>query len=346
MITKNNRKIIGLYTVVLFVIIIFASTIGVADIRFNDALRIISSKIPFIKQFINIDNMKASSILIVLNIRLPRIILAGIVGVALASSGVVFQAIFKNPMADPYILGISSGAAFGATLVIIFGISFSFLGLSMISIGAFLGAMGTTFLVYNIAKLNNRTPVITLLLSGIAISFFLSALINLLMTMNNDQVEKIVFWTMGSVSAASWKSVAISIIPVTIGVSIFVFFSKELNVILMGEETAQNLGIDVETIRKLLLGIASIVSAAVVAVSGIIGFVGLIVPHAMRMLVGPDHKRLFPYTIISGAVFMIVADTISRIALNPTEIPIGVITSLIGAPYFIFLLVKNKKILS
>jgi iron complex transport system permease protein len=164
--------------------------------------------------------------------------------------------------------------------------------------------------------------------------------------MNNDQVEKIVFWTMGSVSSASWRSVAISFIPVVIGVSIFVFFSKELNVILMGEETAQNLGIDVEIIRKLLLGVASIVSAAVVAVSGIIGFVGLIVPHAMRMIVGPDHKRLFPYTIISGAVFMIIADTISRIALNPTEIPIGVITSLIGAPYFIFLLIKNKKILS
>jgi len=346
MITKNNGKIIGLYTVILFVIIIFASTIGVADIRFNDALKIISSRIPFIKQFVNIEQMKTSSILIVLNIRLPRIILAGIVGIALATSGVVFQAIFKNPMADPYILGISSGAAFGATLVIIFGISFSFLGLSMISIGAFLGAMGTTFLVYNIARLNNRTPVITLLLSGIAISFFLSAFINLLMTMNNDQVEKIVFWTMGSVSSASWKSVAISIIPVVSGVSIFVFFSKELNVILMGEETAQNLGIDVETIRKLLLGVASIVSAAVVAVSGIIGFVGLIVPHAMRMIVGPDHKRLFPYTIISGAIFMIIADTISRIALNPTEIPIGVITSLIGAPYFIFLLVKNKKILS
>jgi iron complex transport system permease protein len=346
MVTKNNGKILGLYTIMLLVIIIFASTIGVADITFGDALRIISSKIPIINRFINIDHIKASSLLIVLNIRLPRIILAGIVGIALASSGVVFQAIFKNPMADPYILGISSGAAFGATLVIIFGISFSFLGLSMISIGAFLGAMGTTFLVYNIARLNNKTPVITLLLSGIAISFFLSAFINLLMTMNNDQVEKIVFWTMGSVSSASWRSVAISFIPVVIGVSIFVFFSKELNVILMGEETAQNLGIDVEIIRKLLLGVASIVSAAVVAVSGIIGFVGLIVPHAMRMIVGPDHKRLFPYTIISGAVFMIIADTISRIALNPTEIPIGVITSLIGAPYFIFLLIKNKKILS
>jgi len=346
MITKNNTKIIILYTLILFTIIIFASTIGVADIKFNDTLKIISSKIPFIKQFVNIDQMKASSILIVLNIRLPRIILAAIVGVALATSGVVFQAIFKNPMADPYILGISSGAAFGATLVIISGISFSFLGLSMISMGAFIGAMGTTFLVYNIARLNNRTPVITLLLSGIAISFFLSAFINLLMTMNNDQVEKIVFWTMGSVSAASWKSVSISILPVFVGVSIFVFFSKELNVILMGEETAQNLGIDVEAVRKLLLGVASIVSAAVVAVSGIIGFVGLIVPHAVRLIVGPDHKRLFPYTIISGAIFMIIADTISRTALNPTEIPIGVITSLIGAPYFVFLLIKNKKMLS
>ena len=135
MITKNNRKIVAIYTILLFAIIIFASTIGVADIKFNDALKIISSKIPFLKNFISLDQIKASSILIVLNIRLPRIILAGIVGIALSTSGVVFQAIFKNPMADPYILGISSGAAFGATLVIIFGISYSFLGLSMISIG-------------------------------------------------------------------------------------------------------------------------------------------------------------------------------------------------------------------
>lgn len=342
---RGNYKIIMLYILLLLTVIVFASTIGVADIKFIDALRIIASKIPFIKSSVNIEGMKASSILIVLNIRLPRIILAAIVGMALSSSGVVFQAIFKNPMADPYILGISSGAAFGATIIIIFGISFTFLGLSAISYGAFMGAMITTFVVYNIARLNNRTPVITLLLSGIAISFFLSALINLMMTVNHDQIEKIVFWTMGSVAAASWRSVWMSFIPVLIGVSVFMFYSKELNVILMGEETAQNLGINVEYLRKILLGVASIISASVVAVSGIIGFVGLIIPHAVRLVVGPDHRRLFPYTIITGGLFMIIADTISRVALNPTELPIGVITSIVGAPYFIFLLMKNKKVL-
>jgi iron complex transport system permease protein len=343
---KNKNRIIIIYFLVLLVVIIFASTIGVADIKFIDSLKIISSKIPFIKNLVDVSNIKETSKIILLNIRLPRIILAVIIGIALSTSGVVFQAIFKNPMADPYILGISAGAAFGATVVIILGISFSFIGLSAISLGAFIGAISTTAIVYNIARINSKVPVITLLLSGIAISFFLSALINLIMTFNHDQVEKIVFWTMGSVSAASWNSVMVSIVPVSIGVIIFLIFSKDLNVILMGEETAQNLGVNVELLKKILLVVASIVSASVVAVSGIIGFVGLIVPHAVRIVVGPDHRKLFPFTIITGALFMIIADTISRVALEPTELPIGVITSLIGAPYFIFLLIRNKKVIS
>jgi len=341
----NKNKMAIVYFIVLLVVIIFVSTIGVADIKFMDSLKIISSKIPIIKNFSDTTSIKETSKIILLNIRLPRIILSVLIGIALSTSGVVFQAVFKNPMADPYILGISAGAAFGATAVIILGISFSFFGLSAISIGAFIGAIITTSLVYIIASMNSRAPVVTLLLSGIAISFFLSAIINLLMTFNHNQVEKIVFWTMGSVSAASWLSVKITILPVLIGVTIFMIYSKELNVILMGEETAQNLGINVEMLKKILLLTASIVSASVVAVSGIIGFVGLIVPHAVRIVVGPDHRKLFPFTIITGALFMIIADTISRVALNPSELPIGVITSLIGAPYFIFLLIRNKKVI-
>jgi len=341
----NKNKMAIIYFVVLLIVIIFASTIGVADIKFMDSLKIISSKIPIIKNFSDATSIKETSKTILLNIRLPRIILSVLIGIALSTSGVVFQAVFKNPMADPYILGISAGAAFGATVVIILGISFSFFGLTAISIGAFIGAIITTALVYTIASMNSRAPVVTLLLSGIAISFFLSAIINLLMTFNHDQVEKIVFWTMGSVSAASWLSVKITILPVLIGVTIFMIYSKELNVVLMGEETAQNLGINVERLKKILLLTASIVSASVVAVSGIIGFVGLIVPHAVRIIVGPDHRKLFPFTIITGALFMIIADTISRVALNPSELPIGVITSLIGAPYFIFLLIRNKKVI-
>ncbi|MEA1974454.1 MAG: iron chelate uptake ABC transporter family permease subunit [Bacillota bacterium] len=343
---KNKNKIIIIYFLILLVVIIFASTIGVADIKFIDSLKIISSKIPFVKNLVDVSKIKETSKIILLNIRLPRIILSVIIGIALSTSGIVFQAIFKNPMADPYILGISSGAAFGATIVIILGISFSFIGLSAISLGAFIGAIATTTIVYNIARINSKAPTVTLLLSGIAISFFLSALINLIMTFNHDQVEKIVFWTMGSVSAASWNSVMVSVVPVVVGVIIFLVFSKDLNVILMGEETAQNLGVNVELLKKILLVVASIVSASVVAVSGIIGFVGLIVPHAVRIVVGPDHRKLFPFTIITGALFMIIADTISRVALEPTELPIGVITSLIGAPYFIFLLVRNKKVIS
>jgi iron complex transport system permease protein len=225
-------------------------------------------------------------------------------------------------------------------------VHYNFLGLTAISFGAFLGAILTTFLVYNIAQVENKTPVVTLLLSGIAISFFLTALINLIMALNRDHLTNIVYWTMGSVSSASWAKIGITIIPVVIGIIIFMIFSRDLNIILLGEETAYNLGIEVEFVKKILLITASLVAAAVVSVSGIIGFVGLIIPHAMRLLVGPDHRRLIPFSILGGGLFMIVSDTIARTIVAPTELPIGVITALIGAPYFVFLLIKNKKVLN
>lgn len=343
---KKDKILWGGLLIVLFILIILASTLGVANINFYDALKIILSKIPLLNYLVDTNHLSITHQKIVLNIRLPRILLAALVGISLASAGVIFQAIFKNPMAEPYILGVSSGAAFGATIIMILGLDMYYMGFSIVSIGAFIGAIITTSLVYKIAKINNKTPVITLLLAGIAISFFLSSLINLLMTLNQDQLEKIVFWTMGSLTSASWDKLTVSFWVILISIIIFIVFSRDLNVILMGEETAHNLGVDVELLKKILLVVASIMTASVVAMTGIIGFVGLIVPHAVRLFIGPDHKRLLPTTIIVGAIFMIVADTISRLALAPLEIPIGVVTALIGAPYFIFLLVKNKRILS
>lgn len=344
---SKNILIKMLFLITIFIITIVISTmIGIADIKLIDTGRIIASKIPLLSNIIDQELIDYSHQMIILNIRLPRILLAAIVGMALASSGVVFQGVFKNPMAEPYVLGISSGAAFGATIMMLLEVNYNFLGLTAISFGAFLGAIFTTFIVYNIAQVENRTPVVTLLLSGIAISFFLTALINLIMALNRDHLTNIVYWTMGSVSSASWAKIGITIIPVFIGIIIFMIFSRDLNIILLGEDTAYNLGIEVELVKKILLITASLVAAAVVAVSGIIGFVGLIIPHAMRLLIGPDHRRLIPFSILGGGLFMIVSDTIARTIVAPTELPIGVITALIGAPYFVFLLIKNKKVLN
>ncbi|SKC38270.1 FecCD family ABC transporter permease [Maledivibacter halophilus] len=342
---KRNyfRLLFIVMLIILCFFIIFVSTLGVARIPLKESMKIILNNIPFIKNKISLEGISSSHVVIINKIRFPRIILSALIGMALAGSGVIFQGIFKNPMAEPYVLGISSGAAFGATLAIVLGIQSTILGMGAISIMAFLGAVTTTFIVYNVARIGNKTPVVTLLLAGIALSFLLSSLISLFMTFNREQVEKIVFWTMGSVSSASWKHVIISSPIILLGSIVFIIFSRDLNVMLLGEDSAKNLGVEVEKLKKILLIIASIVTASAVAVSGIIGFVGLVIPHIVRLIVGPDHRVLIPFTLISGALFMIITDTLARVLIPPVEIPVGVITSLFGAPFFIYLLCKNKK---
>ncbi|MDK2917983.1 MAG: cobalamin transport system permease protein [Candidatus Petromonas sp.] len=340
---RKNYKVLFLISMILLLLIIFfASTLGATKIPFMETIKVILNKIPWINKYISLQGIKKSHMIIILNIRLPRIILSALVGTALAGAGVVFQGIFKNPMADPYVLGVSSGAALGATLAMILNFTGILLGLGALNIMAFGGAIAVTLIVYNISRVGNRTPVVTLLLAGLALNFFISALISLLMTLNRNEVEKIVFWTMGSVSAASWKHV-IAILPfVIIGSFIIYVLSRDLNIVLMGEETAKNLGIEVEKVKKIALIVGSIVAASAVSVSGIVGFVGLIVPHMIRLIVGPNHKVLIPFTLVAGGMFVVIADTLSRILIPPIEIPLGVITSLFGAPYFIYLLCKNK----
>jgi len=275
-------------------------------------------------------------------IRMPRILLAVIIGMALAGSGVVFQAVFQNPMADPYVLGISSGAAFGAASVIVTGFVVSLPFFSTVTLGAFIGAMTTSLVVWQISKVGGKTQVMTLLLSGIALNFLLSSAISMLMVFNRDQVERIVFWTMGSVATASWSKVGLMFFPVLMGLIVFMIFARDLNIMLMGEDVAESLGVNVEKLRVILLLVASAVTASAVSMSGVIGFVGLIVPHAVRLFVGPDHRKLIPLSVLTGGIFLLIADTIARTMFAPSEVPIGVMTALIGAPYFIFLLQKGK----
>lgn len=246
-------------------------------------------------------------------------------------------------MADPYVLGISSGSALGASIAIVLGFQITMIGISGVTILAFLFAILTTFLVYNIAKVGTKLPTNILLLAGVSVSFLLSSLISLIMIFNREQVEQIVFWTMGSLSSASWKEV-LSLLPLVIISSIVIMnYSRDLNVMLTGDETANSLGIEVDRVKKFLLIISSIIIASCVSVSGIIGFVGLIIPHMIRILVGPNHKVLLPFTTLGGAIFMIISDTLARTLVPPAEIPVGAITSIFGAPYFIYLLIQNKK---
>jgi iron complex transport system permease protein len=331
-----------LIAVLLVLIMVYAATLGSANITFSDSLKIILSRIPLIGSLINTSGIDERYFTIVLQIRLPRILLSSLAGAGLSVVGATFQGIFRNSMADPYVLGISSGAALGAALSIVLGMDKSVFGLGGIVIPAFLGAVITTLAVFMIARTGGRIPAATLLLAGVAVSFFLSSVISLLMIFNRNQIDRIIFWTMGSFSAAGWNQVLLLLIADAAGISVISVFSRDLNAMAAGDETAKSLGIDVESVKKILLGVSSLQVAACVSVSGIIGFVGLIVPHAIRLLTGSDNRVVLPFSLLGGVLFLLICDTLSR-TMTSGEIPVGAITALFGAPYFIFLLKTAKK---
>ncbi len=343
----ERRKVFSIVLTVFFIaliaLIILSATVGVANISFVDAVRIMLGKIPAVGRLVPSDGIENAYAVIVLKLRLPRIILSALVGAGLSVVGAVFQGMFKNPMADPYVLGISSGASLGATIAIVAGLQYTLMGLGFITVFAFLGSMFSIIFVYNIARLGSKVPTDTLLLSGIALNFMLSSLVSIIMIFNRNQVEGIVFWIMGSVSAASWKQAGILFPVLCVGIIVIWAFSRDLNVISTGEEAAKSLGIEVERVKKLMISVCSVIIATCVSVSGVIGFVGLIIPHTVRLLVGSDHRALIPFSVVGGAIFLVICDTVARNAVPPVEIPVGAITSVFGAPYFIFLLYRNKK---
>jgi len=337
------KRVFAIGIFLLVIVIIVATNFGVANISLKQTALIIMSKIPLANKFFPLGGIKYTSVIILLNLRLPRILLACLVGAALSVVGTSYQGIFKNPMADPFILGVSSGAALGATISMVFLKEVQYFGISMVAFSAFLGAMITTFIVYNIARVGTKIPVVTLLLAGVASNYLLSSIISLMMTFNRDNIEEIVMWTMGSFSTASWSDVILLFI-ITVPSIIFIStFSRDLNIMLLGEDSARSLGIDVNGLKKYIFVISTLMVASVVSVSGIIGFVGLIVPHVIRMIFGPDNRVVIPFSALGGAIFLIICDTLSRAILPPSEIPVGIITSIFGVPFFVYLLYKTKK---
>jgi iron complex transport system permease protein len=273
-----------------------------------------------------------STRVIVTTLRLPRIVLAAIVGFALAAAGAVMQGFFRNPMADPSIIGVSAGAAVGAVATITFGVTTP-LGLETAAFG---GALVAAFGVYLIATEGGRTPVATLLLAGVAVQTLLGAVVSLLLLLSGENLRQAVFWLMGHLHAATWTDVAVASPLVAVGFLLVLPFTRDLNALLLGEEDAHTVGVEIERTKRLLLSVSSLITAIAVAVAGIIGFVGLIVPHAMRLVVGPDHRVLLPASAFAGAVFLVVADTVAR--SGAAELPVGIVTAFVGAPFFLYLL--------
>jgi iron complex transport system permease protein len=279
---------------------------------------------------------------IILSLRLPRAILAGFVGAGLSISGATFQALLRNPLADPYILGVSSGAAVGAIIALLLGLSTFSLGLPLAS---FLGALLTILVVFYFGRQEGKIHPNTLLLAGVIIGSFLSALIMFFISVSQkEELHTIIFWLMGDFSFANPRAILIIFPYILLGIFLLYRRSRELNIILSGEEHAVQLGVDVEKLKLVSYISASLITAASVSVCGLIGFVGLIIPHSVRLIFGPDHRLLIPSAALIGASFLIASDTFARTILSPTELPVGVITAAFGGPFFIYLLRTRKVI--
>jgi iron complex transport system permease protein len=273
---------------------------------------------------------------IVLQLRMPRIVLGGVVGFSLATAGAVMQGFFRNPMADPSIIGVSSGAAVGAVAVLVAPISIP-LGLPA---AAFVGAVLAAFGVYLIATEGGRTPVATLLLAGVALQTFLGAVVSFMLVQSGRSLREAVYWLMGHLQHSTWDKVLIAG-PVALVCFVVLFaHARDLNVLLLGEEDAASLGVEVERTKRILLAVSAVLTGAAVAVSGIIGFVGLIVPHVLRLVVGPDHRILLPTSALAGAAFLVATDTVAR--SGAYELPVGIVTAFLGAPFFLYLLRKRE----
>lgn len=278
--------------------------------------------------------------IIVLRLRLPRVLVAMLAGAALSLAGGTMQGLFKNPLADPYILGVSSGAAVGAAIAMLAGFGWNVIGIFAIPLAAFAGGIGSLVLVYSLAG-GGRSPV-SMLLAGVAVSTFLGAIVSLLIFFSGQQIHQVMFWMMGGFSGRNWLHV-ISVLPLLlVGGAVILWHTKELDALAMGDEQAYYMGVDVERVRRRLLWASALLASAAVSVCGLIGFVGLVVPHAMRLLGGPSHRWLLPAAAMAGAIFLPATDLLARMVLAPVELPVGMITALVGGPFFLYLLRKRR----
>ena len=326
---------------VLVVCLLVATAFGAVSIPLLDVTKMSLNKLGI---FDFDPSWRAVEETIIFQVRLPRVIGGVLVGAALSTAGVLFQGLLRNPMADPYIIGTSAGAAFGATIAMILPISYTFLNFGVMPIFAFCGALAAVLLVYSLARVGGKTPIVSMLLAGFAISAMLTAAMFLLITIVGERhLSSVYLFLMGGVSVNNWDQLFV-IAPLIIGgIIVARLFAFHLNAFALGEEGAAHVGIEVERDKLIILGLGSLLTAAAVSISGLIGFVGLVIPHAMRLVLGPEHRLLLPASALMGGAFLILADLLARTLPSAGEIPVGIITALIGAPFFIYLLRRTRR---
>lgn len=333
--------IIGL-SILLIVVAALATTAGSVKIPFLTTCQVMFSKLLFLHP----NPVLPSGIeTIILEIRLPRVILAGLVGAALATAGATYQGLFRNPLADPYLIGVAQGASLGAVVGFLLPATWHGMGVGVVPLLAFIGALVSTAIVYGLARVSKTLPVTTLILAGVALGALLGSVVSYLIISSGEKMHGIIFWLMGSFSLSQWSDVRLVLPYVAVGTGVILLYARPLNIMQLDEEQAQQLGINVERLKLVLLAMATLITAAAVSFVGTIGFVGIIIPHTVRLIWGADHRFLLPLSVLTGAIFLILADLVARTAQAPTEIPIGVITALCGAPFFLYLLRRRRKVI-
>lgn len=335
---RRYRSVLVALVLLLLGSILLAVAAGSVGISPGTTVRLVAWKLGLSER----PDVPVSTEVILFQLRLPRVALAVLVGLALAIAGTLFQGLFRNPLADPAIVGVSSGAALGAIAVIVAG-GGGLLGGLGVSLAAFIGGMVTAFFVYRIARVGPAVNVATLLLAGIAVAAVISAVMSLVMSFAGEEIRSIYFWLLGGLSARGWTAVEVVGPMVALGAAGAVLLIRDLNLVSLGEERAAQLGVDVDRFKWQAVALGALLAGAAVSVAGVIGFVGLMTPHVMRLIVGSDHRRLLPAVLLAGPIFLVLADLVSRVAIAPQELPLGAVTALVGGPFFLFLLRRERR---
>jgi iron complex transport system permease protein len=340
----KNRKILAILSLflVLLIIMVISVSLGAGSPRFNEAMQVILSKL---FPFLEVDAGPQITQTIIFEIRLPRVVLAVIAGAGLAASGVAMQGVLKNPLVSPYILGISAAAGFGAALAIALGIGVvTQYGGYIVVANAFVFSILAMLMVYGIARLRGVTPE-SVILAGVAVGFLFSAMLSLIQFIAPEHaaVRAVVFWLLGGLSTATWESILIILPIVLVAIALIMRRSWDMNVMSLGEEVAMSIGVNSKQVIVMCMALATLATASIVSFTGVIGFICLVSPHIARMIIGSDHRFLLPCSIVLGACLLLCSDTLARLVLMPSEIPVGIVTALIGVPFFIYLLLSRRR---
>ncbi|WP_071394791.1 FecCD family ABC transporter permease [Bacillus tuaregi] len=332
----------GACFVLLLLSVVISLSLGSAQLPLSQVWGILLHQVPFVKSFMD-PNWPESAQQIILKVRLPRVFLAILVGACLSLAGAGFQGVLRNPLADPYTLGVASGSAVGAAFLILFGYHTILIGQWTIPLVAFVTGLISLLVVLRLANVHGKFKLETIILSGVVVSAFLGSLVSFMVSMSDQVVNEIIFWLMGSLALRGWSFTFVLLPYLAIGIVVLLAYGCTLNLFSLGERQAAHLGVNIKRTRLIVLVVSTLITSAAVSIVGTIGFVGLVVPHLVRLVVGPDYRLLLPLSVIFGSIYVLWADTIARTLLSPTEIPLGVVTAFLGAPFFAYLLRKNKQ---